>query len=169
MKKNHLLMMKSSLSKHLLNMKVLPTSKALKLYTTLSLTSMTNCFASMFKRKLDRCMMNRDNRLRRFNKMLTNRHWMSSVKNSYIRGKWLCMTCSNSKIWTLIFVKKNCALTRNAYSNGCILNKHRHPSHTELRIGCRLVQFSLELPYPSAKRMNWTPRATSVQWMSRKT
>ena len=58
----HLSMMKSSLSRHLLNRKLLPTSKALKLYTTLSLTSTANCFASMFKRKQDKCMMNCDDR-----------------------------------------------------------------------------------------------------------
>ena len=34
LKKNHLSMTKSNLSRHLLNMKVWPTSKALKLYTT---------------------------------------------------------------------------------------------------------------------------------------
>ena len=61
-----------SLSRHLPNRKVLLTSKTLKLYTTLSLTSTTNCFSSMFKRKLNRCMMNSDNRLRRFNESLTN-------------------------------------------------------------------------------------------------
>ena len=38
----------------------------------LSLTSMTNCFAPMFKWTLDTCMMNCDDRLRRFSKMLTN-------------------------------------------------------------------------------------------------
>ena len=42
----------------------------------------------------------------------TNWHWMSSIKNSCIRGKWLCMTCSNKKVWTLIFVKKIAHLTR---------------------------------------------------------
>jgi hypothetical protein len=36
------------------------------------LTSMTNCFAPMFKRKLDKSMMNCDNRLIRFNKTITN-------------------------------------------------------------------------------------------------
>ena len=60
LKKDHLSMTKSSLSRHLLNLKVLPTSKALKLYTTLSSTSTTSCFAMMFKRKLGICMMNYD-------------------------------------------------------------------------------------------------------------
>ena len=98
------------LLRHLLNLKALPTSKALQLYTTLSSTSTTNSFAPIFKRKMNICMMNCDNCLRRFSKMLTNWRWMSSVKNSYIRDKWLCMTCSNNEVWTLIFVKKNCAL-----------------------------------------------------------
>ena len=40
--------------------------------TLLSSTSTTKCFAPMFKRKLDICMMNYEDRLRRFNKMLTN-------------------------------------------------------------------------------------------------
>ena len=31
---------------------------ALKLYTTLTLTSTTNCFAMTFKQKLNKCMMN---------------------------------------------------------------------------------------------------------------
>ena len=52
----------------LLNLKMLPTSKALKLYTTLSSTSTTNCFAPRFKRKLDKCMMNCDDHLRRATK-----------------------------------------------------------------------------------------------------
>ena len=38
----------------------------------LSLTSTTNCFARMFKRKLDICMINCDDRLRHFNEMSTN-------------------------------------------------------------------------------------------------
>ena len=38
----------------------------------LSLTLTTNCFALMFKRKLDTCMMNYDDCLRRFNKTLIN-------------------------------------------------------------------------------------------------
>ena len=38
----------------------------------LSLTSTTNCFAPMFKQKLDRCMMNCDDRLRRFSETSTN-------------------------------------------------------------------------------------------------
>ena len=53
-------------------LKVLPTSKALKLYTTLSSTSMTNCFVMMFKRELDKCMMNCDHHLRCFIETLTN-------------------------------------------------------------------------------------------------
>jgi hypothetical protein len=91
---------------HLLNLKVLPTSKALKLYMALSLTSTTNCFASMLKQKLEKCMMNCNDRLRRFNETLTNRHSMPSIKNSCTCDKWLCMTCSIRKVWTLIFVKK---------------------------------------------------------------
>ena len=71
-KKNHLSMTKSSLSRHLLNLKMLPTSKALKLYTTLSATSTSNCFAPMFKWKLDKCMMNCDNCVKRFSETLTN-------------------------------------------------------------------------------------------------
>ena len=46
--------------KTFMNLKVLPTLKALKLYTTLSLTSMINCFVMMFKLKLDKCIMNCD-------------------------------------------------------------------------------------------------------------
>ena len=61
-----------SLLRHLLNLKLLPTSKALKLYTSLSSTSRTNCFAPMFKRKLDRCTMNCDDHLRCFSETLTN-------------------------------------------------------------------------------------------------
>ena len=96
-----------SLSRHLLNLKVLVPSKALKLYTTLSLTSTTNCFAPMFKRKLSNiCMMNCNDRLRCFNETLTNWHWMSNVTNSCICEKWFYMTCSNNKMRTLIFVKK---------------------------------------------------------------
>ena len=38
----------------------------------LSLKSTTNCFALVFKQKLDKCTMNYDDRLRRFNKTLTN-------------------------------------------------------------------------------------------------
>ena len=35
-------------------------------------TSMTNCFAPMFKWKLDKCMMDCEDRLRRFSETLTN-------------------------------------------------------------------------------------------------
>ena len=38
----------------------------------LSLTSTTNCFALMFKQKLDICMMNCDDHLRCFSETLTN-------------------------------------------------------------------------------------------------
>ena len=34
--------------------------------------------------------------------------------------------------------------------------EHRHPWETELKTGSRGVEFSLELPHPSAKRMTWT-------------
>ena len=106
-----------------LNLKVLLTSKALKLYTILSSTSTTNCLASMFKRKLNKCMINCDDLLRRFSETLTNWHWMSSIIKSCIHDKWLCMTCSNNKVWTLIFVKKNCTLNEDMYLNGCILKR----------------------------------------------
>ena len=71
--KNHLSMKKSSLSRCLLKLKVQPTSKILKLYTTISLTLTTNCFTLMFKWKLDKCIMNSDNHLRRFGESLYNK------------------------------------------------------------------------------------------------
>ena len=74
LKKKHLSVTKSSLSRHLLNLKVLPTSKALKLYTTMSSTSTTNRFALMFKQKLYKGMMNCDGRLRCFSETSTNIH-----------------------------------------------------------------------------------------------
>ena len=80
-------------------------------YRALSSTLTTNCFASMFKRKSDKCMMNRDDHLRHFSETLTNRHQMSIVKNSCICDKWLCMTCSNNRIRTMIYVKKIAHLT----------------------------------------------------------
>ena len=98
LKRNHLSMMKSSLSRHLLNMKVLPTSKALKLYKTLSLTSTTNCFVAMFKRKLDIRMMNCDNRLRHFNETLTNYYLKSSVRTSCITSNHSTLTCLKNKV-----------------------------------------------------------------------
>ena len=107
---------KSNISRHLLNLKVLPTSKALKLRTTLSLTLTTNCCAPMFKRKLDMCMMNYNNHLRRFTETLTNCPLMSSIKKSCIRGKWLRMTCSNNKMWTQFLSKTLCT------QPGCVLN-----------------------------------------------
>jgi hypothetical protein len=64
-----------SLLRYLLNLKVLLTSKALMLYTTLSSTSTTNCFAPMFKRKRSNiCMMNYNDHLRCFNETLTKWH-----------------------------------------------------------------------------------------------
>ena len=72
------------------------------LHNTVS-TSTTNCFAPMFRQKLDICMMNRDDHLRRLSETLTNWHWMPSVKNSCLCDKWLCMTCSNNQGWTLFF------------------------------------------------------------------
>ena len=70
--KNHLSMTKSNLLKQVLNLKVLPTSKALKLYTTLSSTLMADCFALMFKRMLDKFMKNCDVRLSCSSETLTN-------------------------------------------------------------------------------------------------
>ena len=69
---SNLSMMKSSLSRHLLNLKVLQTSKALNLYTALSSTLTTNYFALIFKWKLDKCMMKCNDCLRHFSKTLTN-------------------------------------------------------------------------------------------------
>ena len=40
--------------------------------SSLSLTSTTDCFAPLFKRKLDICMTKSGNRLRHFNETLTN-------------------------------------------------------------------------------------------------
>ena len=57
-----------------MNLKVLLTSKALKFYTALSSTSTTNCFALMFRRKLDMCMMNYNVHLSHFSETLTNKH-----------------------------------------------------------------------------------------------
>ena len=94
--------------------------KGFELYTTLSSTSTTDCFVTMFKRKLDKCLMNCADHLRRFNKTWTkNWHSMSNVTNSCFPNKWLCMTCPNNKIRTLIFVGKNCALRWDAYLNKC--------------------------------------------------
>ena len=73
--------------------------------------------------ELDRCMMNCDDCLRHYKGTLANWQWMSSIKNSCIHGKWLYMTCSNNKIRTLIFVKKNCALNWDAYLNRCVLKQ----------------------------------------------
>ena len=87
LKKNHLSMTKSSFSRHLANLKVLPTPKALKLYTTSSSASKTNRFAPTFRQKLDKCTMNCDDGLKPFNKTFTNRHCMSSVKNSCVHEK----------------------------------------------------------------------------------
>ena len=105
LKKYHLLMTKSSLSRHLMNMKVLLTSMAFKMYTTLPLISMINCFYSMSKRKMNTCTMNCHNRLRSFSETLTIWHWMSSV------NKWLCKTCFKQQSWTLILVKQFAHLT----------------------------------------------------------
>ena len=35
-----------------------------------------------------------------------------------------------------------------------LLREHCHPSQTELKIGCRVVQFSAQLPHPFANRMS---------------
>ena len=136
-KKNNLSMTKSSLLRHLLNLKVLPTSKALKLYTTLSETLTTNCFAPMFKRKLDKWMMNCDNCLRHFSETLTNRHWMSSVKTHAF--------AANEYAWhvqmiilNLDFCPKNYTLNGDAYLNECIL-KWEITAYTIVLICAKLV------------------------------
>ena len=86
---------------------VLLTSKLLKLYTTMSSTSTTGCFALMFIQKLNKRMMNCDDCSRRFSETLTSWHWISIVKISCICGKWTCMTCSNNKHMNPIFCQKN--------------------------------------------------------------
>ena len=46
-----------------------------------------------------------------------------NIKNSCIRSKWLCMACSNNKLWTLIFVKKIAHLTRMLYYTDAYLSR----------------------------------------------
>ena len=52
------------------------------------------------------------------NKLTLNFNW----KNSCVRGKWICMTCSNNKVWTLIFVKTFAHLTGMRISTGAYLS-----------------------------------------------
>ena len=108
---------KSNLSRHLLNLKVLPTSKALKLYTIMSLTSMTSCFALMLKRKLNKCMMKCDDHLRRFNETLTNWHWISTIKiHAFVANDyaWHVQTIKNEPY----FLSKNLRT-----EPGCVLKQ----------------------------------------------
>ena len=114
-------MAKSSLSRHLLNLKVLPTSKILKLYMSLSSILMTNSFAPMFKQKLDGCMMMIcDNCLRRFNKILTHWCWMSSVKK--FMHSWQMTLHDMSKQWSMnpVFFQKKVHLNWDAYLSWCV-------------------------------------------------
>ena len=46
-----------------------------------------------------------------FQRNVNNLKLNVKCKNSCIHGKWLYMTCSNNKVWTLIFVKKIAHLT----------------------------------------------------------
>ena len=100
----------------------LPTSRALKLYTSLSSTSTTNGFALMLKRKLNKCTVNYDDRLRHFNETLTNWHWMSNAKKNHAfatnDSTWHVQTIKHEP-WFLS--KKNCALNRDAYLNGGLI------------------------------------------------
>ena len=105
-------------SKHLLNLNVLPTSKALKLYTTLSLISTTNCVAPMYKRKLDNYMMNCGDRFKRFNETLTNWHWMSSVKYHAFVANDSAWHVQTMKYEAWFIVKKNLRTWL-----GCILKR----------------------------------------------
>ena len=104
-------------------MKVLPTSKALKLYTTLSSTPTTDCFASMFERKLDRCMMNCDDRFETFywniNKLTLN---VKCEKFMHLRQMTL-HGMLKEKTMNPNFCHKNCALTRDACLNRCVLKR----------------------------------------------
>ena len=120
LKKDHLLMTKSNLSRHLLNLIVLQTSKVLKLYTTLSSTSTTNCFAPMFKRKLNKYMTNCNDCLRRFNETLTNWHWIKCKK--FIHSRQTTLHDMFKQYSTdHDFCQKNCALNRDAYLSVRIL------------------------------------------------
>lgn len=112
----------TNLLSNLLNLKVLPACKGFEALHNLSSTSTTNCFAPMLKRKLDRYMMQCDDHLRCFSEMLRNWHWMSSVQNSCIYGKWLCITWSNNEVWTISFVKKIAHLTGMHTSTGAYLS-----------------------------------------------
>ena len=114
---------KSNLSRHLLNLKVLPTSKALKFYIALSSTSTTNCFALMFKRKLDRFMMKCDNRLGRFSEALIKWHSMSSIKKFMCSRKMTLHDLFKQYRRNPNFCQKVRALNRDAYLNGCVLKR----------------------------------------------
>ena len=73
LKKNHLSMTKSNQSRHLLNLKVPPSSMAIyeALHIiVLDIDDQLLCYDGL--RKLDRCMMNCNDRLRHFNEMLTH-------------------------------------------------------------------------------------------------
>ena len=95
----------------------------------MSSTSTTNCFAPMFKWEWDKCVMNCNSRLRRVNETLTNWHWMSSVKKSRIRRKWLCMTCSNNKVWTPNLCQKDCVLKHVRTLSGRLLYESKSKIH----------------------------------------
>ena len=71
LKKNHLSMTKSNLSRHLVNLKVLPTSKALKLYITV-LNIKDQLLCSDVQTEEDICMMNCNDHLRHSSKTFTN-------------------------------------------------------------------------------------------------
>ena len=113
-------MTKSNLSRDLLNVKVLPASKALWLYTTVPLTSTPNCFAPMFNRKLDRFMMNYGRSFETFQRNLNKLTSNVEHKNSCIRNNWLCVTCSN-KVYSLIFVEEILYLIRMHTYRRCVL------------------------------------------------
>ena len=115
-------MSKSNLSRHLLNLNVLPTSKASTLYARTVLNQLLCSDVPMEAGQMY-------DRLRRSFVHLrhsTHWHWLSNVKKSRVHGKWLiCMTCSNNKVWTQysfsFFVTQNCALHRDTYLSGRLL------------------------------------------------
>ena len=145
------------------NLKVLPISKVMKLYTTLSSSSTINCFASMFKRKLVIFMMNCDDRLRRFNETLTNWHSMSIVKNECA---WHVQTMSMNPN----FCEQYCTLNWDVYLNGCILKWEIIWSSTNIGFYSCVVIQSCVMIYSTLfqiSHLRSSPKCThdNVKWL----
>ena len=106
LKKNQLSMMNSALSRHFVESESATDFKGFEALHKIFLDIDDRLFCFDVQTEVGRMYDEQRRSAETFQQNVTNWHCMSSIKNACICNKWLYMTCSNNKIWTLVFVKR---------------------------------------------------------------